>query len=325
MNHPTLKPWPAMMRLYWQMALVPAVWIPICIVYGGPVIIRATLAYWIGLALCYLARRRWPRPAVLVHLALAIGTSLYTLSSPPEQALRLAFAEWRLPVLAFTTVGLYALSAYGGKWAAALGLVMTALTPWPAWETRLLMVTAMLLAASAGLRFHQIMQRLAALQHQLEHQALTDGLTGLANRRALELDFPRYQAIADRERRPLWLSVWDLDGLKAINDAQGHAAGDRLIAEFAAVLRYELREGDGIYRIGGDEFCALHIGLRDGAALRERVRRRFANVSVGLAPTNHRSLEATLRAADAAMYSDKERRTAEGQRTRTPPQTPISA
>ncbi len=67
--------------------------------------------------------------------------------------------------------------------------------------------------------------RLEALQRIIQNESLTDPLTGLANRRSLERDFPRFQALAAREGLSLVLSLWDLDGLKAINDREGHAAG----------------------------------------------------------------------------------------------------
>ncbi|WP_053043551.1 GGDEF domain-containing protein [Thermus filiformis] len=152
---------------------------------------------------------------------------------------------------------------------------------------------------------HLTLNRLEALQALLGTLALNDPLTGLGNRRALELDYDRYRALAQREGNALWVSLWDLDGLKAVNDREGHAAGDRHLQAFARVLKEELREGDGVYRVGGDEFAALHLGL-EGEALAERVRARFPAVS------HHPSLAcAKLGApvkraeADARMYRQK--------------------
>lgn len=91
----------------------------------------------------------------------------------------------------------------------------------------------------------------------LEFQALTDPLTGVWNRRALERDLQRELARAQRSGREVTVIVLDLDGLKHINDSLGHAAGDAAILELAAAFTRELRAVDSIYRIGGDEFVVM--------------------------------------------------------------------
>jgi GGDEF domain-containing protein len=206
-------------------------------------------------------------------------------------------------VAAFLAMGVYALGAYLGWAGGGLGLLMVLLAPWSDPKMRLLMEAGVLLAAAAGVSVHLTLNRLEALQGLLGTLALNDPLTGLGNRRALELDYDRYRALAQREGNALWVSLWDLDGLKAVNDREGHAAGDRHLQAFARVLKEELREGDGVYRVGGDEFAALHLGL-EGEALAERVRARFPAVSVGFAEARG-SLEAALAEADAQMYRQK--------------------
>lgn len=97
----------------------------------------------------------------------------------------------------------------------------------------------------------------AADRAQLEFQALTDPLTGVWNRRALERDLQRELARAQRSGRQVTVVVLDLDGLKHINDTLGHAAGDAAILDLAASFTRELRAVDSIYRIGGDEFVVM--------------------------------------------------------------------
>lgn len=87
--------------------------------------------------------------------------------------------------------------------------------------------------------------------------AFVDPLTGLRNRRGLDHDLAQRIALAKRGGRPLTVVVGDLDGLKQINDRDGHGAGDGALRAFAAALDSALRAGDTAYRIGGDEFLLL--------------------------------------------------------------------
>ncbi|HUR49656.1 MAG TPA: GGDEF domain-containing protein [Acidimicrobiales bacterium] len=91
----------------------------------------------------------------------------------------------------------------------------------------------------------------------LRRAALVDPLTGLWNRRGLEDDLVQRLAVATRGGRTVTVVVGDLDGLKAINDQLGHAAGDEALRALAAALGVALRTTDTAYRIGGDEFVLL--------------------------------------------------------------------
>jgi GGDEF domain-containing protein len=96
-------------------------------------------------------------------------------------------------------------------------------------------------------------------QRALLEAALTDPLTGLANRRKLMGDLEDRLRTASEER-PLMLALFDLDGFKSYNDSFGHPAGDALLMRMADQLRGELRGVADAYRIGGDEFCVLVPG-----------------------------------------------------------------
>jgi diguanylate cyclase (GGDEF)-like protein len=89
---------------------------------------------------------------------------------------------------------------------------------------------------------------------ELQRAAFSDPLTGCANRRAFELDLDRELARCARAELDLSVIAIDLDGLKAVNDSAGHAAGDRRLVLLVDTLRKALRGMDGIYRLGGDEF-----------------------------------------------------------------------
>src|SRR5262245_53162470 len=83
-----------------------------------------------------------------------------------------------------------------------------------------------------------------------EAQAMTDPMTGLANRRQFDLELKRESAFTTRHRTPLALILVDIDNLKVINDALGHAAGDRAIIWTAESLRSAMRVSDRSFRIG---------------------------------------------------------------------------
>ena len=92
---------------------------------------------------------------------------------------------------------------------------------------------------------------------ELEAAAYVDALTGVGNRRALERDAARAFAAARRHQRSLSIAAIDLDGLKALNDREGHAAGDDALRRLALTLATHLRATDTVYRVGGDEFVLL--------------------------------------------------------------------
>jgi diguanylate cyclase (GGDEF)-like protein len=165
--------------------------------------------------------------------------------------------------------------------------------------------------------------QLAENQARLEHQALHDPLTGLANR-VLLLDRLEH-ALQSSIRRPGGLAVLflDLDYFKSVNDVSGHSAGDELLFEVGARLQSVVRPNDTIARLGGDEFVVVAEDLADpveeGAAVAARIssslqapfrlagREVFVAASVGVAPADPSdSAEALLARADQAMYRAKQ-------------------
>jgi two-component system, cell cycle response regulator len=102
-----------------------------------------------------------------------------------------------------------------------------------------------------------VIKRLRALSAQLEHQAVTDPLTEVSNRRAFQSCLLSETRRAARYGRPLSLVVLDLDAFKVVNDSFGHATGDRVLIEAAKAIAEVLREPDLLFRVGGDEFAVV--------------------------------------------------------------------
>lgn len=168
------------------------------------------------------------------------------------------------------------------------------------------------------------------------HRAQHDPLTGLPNRRLLDLELQRSLARARRRGERLAVMFIDVDGFKQVNDRAGHAAGDDLLRDIADRLRTALRAGDVVARWGGDEFvaivespgCRRHVaGLARSllAAVRDLEPRLRdpreasaplstagpgalplgASIGVAMYPQDGREAEELLRVADAAMYRAK--------------------
>lgn len=193
----------------------------------------------------------------------------------------------------------------GGFLVAALLVGLSSRVP-----AQVILGCVMVASGLVGWRLHRFFHELDEVQRDLMLRANTDAMTQLGNRRALEDDFRRFRANAKRFGVPLLLVSWDVDGLKRINDSEGHAAGDLHLLGFVSALRVAVRQGDGLYRIGGDEFVSLHPGLNleSGTVLYRRVLQRFAHVSAGWVKATNDSLDTALEEADAKLYTDKEAR-----------------
>lgn len=164
--------------------------------------------------------------------------------------------------------------------------------------------------------------RLRTAHQQAEAAAMTDALTGLANRRGFEAALARALSAAERGAAFVLLHL-DLDHFKQINDTLGHAAGDEALIHVAAVLRAELRGQDIGARVGGDEFVVLVQGQSDSIAAGRIAARLIAGIerfkpvsgdvvrlsaSVGAVLSQHYTTpqaDRLLAAADAALYEAK--------------------
>jgi diguanylate cyclase len=164
-------------------------------------------------------------------------------------------------------------------------------------------------------RIAELGREVAALGAALEEarrDGMTDPLTGLGNRRAFDEALAHAVALHDLWGQRTCLLLVDLDHLKALNDAAGHAAGDAALQRVTAQLsRTFLGRTDVVARIGGDEFAVLLRGtsVQDGVRLGERLVAALAGqtgVSVGVAALRAGESAAHWTArADAALYAAK--------------------
>jgi two-component system cell cycle response regulator len=124
------------------------------------------------------------------------------------------------------------------------------------------------------LRARQYIKQVEELNKRLEYQASRDVLTGLYNRRYFQETLDREFALAVRHRNEFSCLVLDLDYFKKINDSYGHAFGDLVLEEFAALLRIQSRKTDICARYGGEEFVILlpHTNLESAANRAEKIR-----------------------------------------------------
>jgi diguanylate cyclase (GGDEF)-like protein len=171
-------------------------------------------------------------------------------------------------------------------------------------------------ARLTALRSHSEHHRLAREHGAVAAQALQDPLTGLPNRRALDLRLA--EATSSPAAQPCTVALVDLDRFKAVNDAKSHAVGDSVLREIASSLRTTLRSHDMVARYGGDEFVVVLPATPLGVAVAALTRATEAvaalppeaasgvtmSIGVAAAPLGSEPT-AALAAADAAMYRAK--------------------
>jgi two-component system, cell cycle response regulator len=174
------------------------------------------------------------------------------------------------------------------------------------------------------LRIKQLQTELNQANEKLRTISLTDGLTGIENRRSLEERLKEVWSHSVRLHEPIALVMCDIDKFKSVNDTYGHLVGDDVLKEFARLLKDEAREIDRVGRYGGEEFLLILPGTVLDAAVTfaERLREKVENhtfeyeggtlrrtMSCGVAGSPHprvKDQEALVRAADDALYVAKE-------------------
>ncbi len=301
------------------------------LVFGGEAIVWGAWAAYALLTLGLTLLHRW-RPKFTWFPCHSLLTEALVLAVVAGEGPALAEA-WGISsfsLLLILALPPYLALAMGfGSWGSVVGLVLLLIGGWGA-ELRngdlILLTTAGVLVGAIGWALNRSHRRVSALQRELETLAWQDPLTGLLNRRALSALAPQILARAQRRGEPVTALFLDLDEFKTVNDRFGHAEGDRVLQEIAHRFRTRVRNGDYLFRLGGDEFLILLPGATEEQAqeVLERVARALEDldlpdgtsvgVSGGIASSRQGidSLAELLKQADVHMYAHKRRKEGEG-------------
>jgi diguanylate cyclase (GGDEF)-like protein len=289
----------------------------------------------LGFVIAVLAVTGWRpgRALATVALGLALGTvadglSLYASATGhsgasvfdslwPASAVVLGWAAWQ-PARPSAVIGLHGrrlLVFPIGFAVAAVGLLaLQAARPLQGASYILAVLTITVAIVRMSLTFRENLR----LVDRSRHEALTDPLTGLGNRRRLLLALEDVLQSASA-RAPWALLLFDLNGFKRYNDTFGHPVGDALLARLGAKLAEAVAPEGQAYRLGGDEFCVLTrlqrrmpeaVSAAAVAALSERARWFEVTTALGCItlPAEAQDSSAALRLADERLYADKRSR-----------------
>lgn len=266
--------------------------------------------------------------AALVLTAYACGRAL-----GPDFSTNFPF----LPFFSFIAVCAYLRRGWGGLYATLLSLLLISVVantsvPVPALSLTVFAlqglaitgVVASLHRLNARLRqslaeLQQVNAELAEVQAELNVAAFSDALTHLGNRRAFEGDLESSYRAVQTEGGGFCLALLDLDGLKQVNDTQGHLRGDALLRTFASSLQSALPSHVRLYRFGGDEFAAIWPdlpptevhrilqGVRTAEHFTRDVGFPFSGASVGVVwvPDETRTVAEALELGDRRLYEQK--------------------
>ena len=269
-------------------------------------VVAAPLGYTLGFD-HYAWRVGWANGLMALILAIVARATLYPLV--------LADLRWRSLLL-----GCLATSAV---FTLARGLLGAFTDQYPSFRTPHPVNLAAALATNVSLVLGTVAVLVAwryEAEQRLRTLAMTDGLTGLLNRRGFSSQGENLLSHAWRHRLPLTALMLDLDHFKSINDTHGHDTGDRALQLFARLLNDTCRSGDLIARLGGEEFgvLMLHNAAAAGASFDRRLRHRLHDASAaelgfvldysaGMAvlQPGEASLAMLMARADGALYEAK--------------------
>jgi diguanylate cyclase (GGDEF)-like protein len=246
----------------------------------------------------------------------ALHPSANTITAVDNEAPRPVLPRSRLVVLGAASLVAPALVVSGGSRHADLDL--------------------MVVGTASAVLFVLVLWRMAGLVRQISLQAAeldalstTDPLTGVANRRRWDAELQTAVARTRRSGQPLTIALLDIDRFKAFNDTYGHPSGDKLLTQTAMAWQHQLRPGDLLARIGGEEFAVLLAGCQDAEAYAVVERMRAATPGDETCSAGIATLDTTdtytdvIDRADHALYQAK--RAGRNRTMIAPPTTTISA
>lgn len=167
-------------------------------------------------------------------------------------------------------------------------------------------------------QLHESRQRLNGANHELRRLSITDELTSLNNRRALNEALQRYTRQATEQQTPLSILVIDIDHFKRLNDRRGHVFGDKVLMQVADMIQQRGRQADFCARYGGEEFVVIlpdtsltgAMQLAEDyrqAAMQTRYEDEHLTISIGVAEYQQQAVEAFFDTADRALLEAKRR------------------
>lgn len=164
-------------------------------------------------------------------------------------------------------------------------------------------------------------EKLEKLNHDLHWLSLEDSLTGLPNRRSMDVDLRHNEAISRRQSQSYAIALIDIDYFKRYNDHYGHPAGDKALQQVSDTMKSKVRDSDRLYRYGGEEFLYLMPNTDSKGALIgcERIRDAvleqkmehcksqigFLTISIGISAGIAQPWEELIKQADEALYDSK--------------------
>jgi diguanylate cyclase (GGDEF)-like protein len=279
--------------------------------------------------LALLALMRWAGRVPFRVQTMGMYCAVYALQLAIGQALG-PLAPMQLPALLITMF--FSVLAFAAPRDALVNLPLAALSlpvvlppqPQPAdvayVVSHFLTVAAIVWAATAALQ--RMAMQSFCYRLRLQHEASTDALTGLANRREFERALPREIERARRMKLALTLAIVDVDHFKRVNDTYGHDVGDEVLRAVAHALQARTRRSDVLARVGGEEFALLMLGTAPPGArvVLERLREGVqalrvptsagevaCTVSIGMTEWHGGDADSRLiyKRADDALYDAK--------------------
>ncbi|WP_438862883.1 GGDEF domain-containing protein [Neptunicella sp.] len=199
-------------------------------------------------------------------------------------------------------------------------ILLASLVPVIFRETQLIAGAAFYISAIATTVFSFVFAAKTREQHnQLTALSVSDPLTGVGNRRALDEKLANIINLQERNTMPVCLILLDLDRFKSINDQYGHGVGDKILIQLVQMILQRIRSSDGLFRFGGEEFVIVteNTELTDAANLAEQIRKDIEQtcllehnkITVSLGTAQYQQGETGyewLGRADKAMYQAKE-------------------
>lgn len=260
-------------------------WFAVVAVIGANHLLLAQPLYFLDVAM----------PTILSSI-LYMGAALLLLRDPPASATSAARFVSLMAVLAVLIWNLRMVAVWF-----SLGTANDPASADLAFSVFAIGQNLSLVATSLGLMWIEVRR----MEADLQRTAVTDGLTGLLNRRGMSSRFEQVLSMARRESEPFSLLLFDLDHFKRVNDEYGHLAGDTVLHETARLLGDGKRNEDVLGRVGGEEFLLL-LHDKDARKAREMAERLRKLVSGNVVDTTAGEVTVTVSAGIATFPGDGE-------------------